>query len=502
MNAPHAKAGVVTYNHYIDGAYVAPAAGAWFDSLDPYSGAIWARIARGTAEDVERAAKVAKRALESGPWPSMTPSARGKLMRRLGDLVAANAERLAEIEVRDNGKLMSEMLAQLRYHPEWWYYYGGLADKIEGTVVPLDKADHFAFTTNEPVGVVGAITAWNSPLLFIAWKCAPALAAGCTVVVKPSEFTSASTLEFAALTKEAGFPDGVFNVVAGFGHEAGKALVEHPDVAKISFTGSDRTGAAIYEAAARSLKRVSLELGGKSPNIVFADADLDAAAAGAVSGIFAATGQTCVAGSRLLVQNSVREAFTEKLLTIARSARIGDPRDPATNIGPVTTPPQYAKVLEYISIAEAEGARRLLGGRPATGPGITGGQFVEPTIFTDVRNDMRIAQEEVFGPVLSIIGFSDEADAVRIGNDVVYGLAAGVWTKDIARAHRMAKALKAGVVWINTYRAISYMMPFGGIKRSGLGRENGMEAIREFLSTKSVWINTSDAPAANPFVMR
>jgi aldehyde dehydrogenase (NAD+) len=401
-----------------------------------------------------------------------------------------------------NDDALGPGLGQMRYHPEWWYYFAGLADKVEGAVVPIDKPDMFAFTTHEPVGVVGALTAWNSPLLFIAWKCAPALAAGCSVVVKPSEFTSASTLEYAALTKEAGIPDGVFNVVAGFGQEAGAALVEHKDVAKITFTGSDATGARIYAAAAKGIKRVSLELGGKSPNIVFADADLDAAVAGAVSGIFAATGQTCVAGSRLLVQNAIRDEFSERLVEMARTAKIGDPMQPDTNIGPVTTAPQYQKILDYIGVAKGEGAQCLFGGGPAEGEGLTGGQFVQPTIFTNVTNEMRIAQEEVFGPVLSIIGFEDEAEAVEIGNDVIYGLAAGVWTKDIARAIRMSKELKAGTVWVNTYRAVSYMMPFGGVKHSGLGRESGVEAIREYLETKSVWISTSDAAPGNPFVLR
>ena len=488
----------VVYRHFIDGDYVDPAGGAWLDSVDPYRGAVWARVPRGSAEDVDLAVAAAKRAMTEGPWATMSPSARGKVMRRIGDLVAENAERLAEIEVRDNGKLKTEMLGQLRYHPEWWYYFAGLADKMEGGVVPIDKPDHFAFTTHEPVGVVGALTAWNSPLLFIAWKCAPALAAGCSVVVKPSEFTSASTLEFAALTREAGLPDGVFNVVSGLGQEAGAALVEHPDVAKITFTGSDATGKMIYQAAAATMKRVSLELGGKSPNIVFADANLDAAAAGAVSGIFAATGQTCIAGSRLLVQNSIKDEMTERLVALAKTAKIGDPMLPETNIGPVTTPPQYRKILDYIEIAKGEGARLVFGG----GPSDAGPQFVQPTIFTDVSNDMRIAQEEVFGPVLSIIGFDDEEEAIRLGNDVIYGLAAGVWTQNIGRAHRMVKALKAGTVWVNTYRAISYMMPFGGMKHSGLGRESGIEAIKEYLETKSVWINTSDAAPGNPFVMR
>ena len=491
-----------TYKHFINGAYVDPAKCEWLESENPYTGEVWAQVPRGTKEDVDRAVAAAKAAMTTGPFASMTASERGKMMRKLGDLVVEHGPRLAEIEVRDNGKLLAEMGAQLKYHPESWYYYAGLADKIEGAVVPIDKPGHLAFTTHEPIGVVGSLTAWNSPLMFVAWKAAPAIAAGCSIVIKPSEFTSASALEFAALTVEAGFPPGVFNVVAGYGQEAGAALVEHPDVAKITFTGADTTGARIYSAAALQMKRVSLELGGKSPNIVFDDANLDAAAAGAVSGIFAATGQTCIAGSRLLVQNSIKEQFVEKLLGIAKSAKIGDPMEADTNIGPVTTPPQYQKIMDYIDVAQEGGATLLHGGKPATGPGVKGTRFVEPTIFTDVTNDMRIAQEEIFGPVLSIIGFDDEEEAVRIGNDVIYGLAAGVWTQNIGRAVRMSKALKAGTVWVNTYRAISYMMPFGGMKKSGIGRENGMEAIQEFLETKSVWINTSEDAPANPFVMR
>jgi aldehyde dehydrogenase (NAD+) len=493
---------VKTYQLWIDGKPEDPAKGQWIDTVDPYTGEPWAKIPRGTAGDSARAVEAAKRALDDGPWSRMTATERGKVMRRIGDLIVQHAGQLAATETRDNGKVFTEMQGQLKTIPEYWYYYGGLADKIEGAVMPVEKADVFAFTTHEPVGVVAALTAWNSPLQFLSLKCAPALAAGCTVVVKPSEFASASSLEFAALTKEAGLPDGVFNVVTGYGNEVGAALVEHDDVAKISFTGSDITGKRIYETAAGGMKRVSMELGGKSPNIVFEDADLDAAAVGVVSGIFGAAGQMCIAGSRLLVQNSIKESFTERLLALARGVRLGDPMQPETNVGPVATPPQYAKVLDYIEIARRDGARCILGGKPASGPGLTGGQFVEPTIFTDVTNDMRIAQEEVFGPVLSIIGFDDEQHAVTLANSVIYGLVAGVWTGNIGRAMRMTRALKAGTVWVNTYRAYSFMMPFGGMKMSGIGRENGIEAVHEFLETKSVFLSTSDKPPANPFVQR
>ena len=337
--------------------------------------------------------------------------------------------------------------------------------------------------------------------MLASWKIAPALAAGCTVVIKPSEFTSASTLEFAELFEEAGFPAGVFNIVTGFGNEVGSPLVEHPLVRKISFTGSDVTGRRINEQAARDFKHTAMELGGKSPNIVFEDADVDQAVFGAVSGIFSATGQTCIAGSRLLVQDSIYDQVVEKLLAVARTARMGDPMDIGTQVGPVTTPPQYKKVLEYIQLAKQDGAKLLLGGRAADRPECGRGWFVEPTIFGDVKNSMRIAQEEVFGPVLSIIRFRDEAEAVAIGNDVRFGLAAAVWTRDIARALRMSEKLQAGTVWVNTYRTISFMAPFGGYKDSGLGRENGIDAIREYLQVKSVWIN-SGAVSQNPFAMR
>lgn len=489
------------YSLRINGQARAPQSGAWFETQNPYTGESWAEIPRGNAHDVDTAVQAAHRALTSGPWADMSPTQRGALMRKLGDLIARDASKLAATEVRDNGKLLVEMLGQLTYIPQWFYYYGGLADKVQGSTLPLDKKGYFAFTRHEPVGVIAAITPWNSPLLLLTWKVAAALAAGCTIVVKPSEFTSASTLEFAELFDEAGFPAGVFNVVTGFGHEVGTPLVEHPLVAKISFTGSDATGRVINEKAGRLLKHTAMELGGKSPNIVFDDADIEQAVFGAISGIFAATGQTCIAGSRLLVQDSIHDAFVEKLLQVARSARMGNPMDPDTQVGPVTTPPQYSKVLEYIEIARSEGATAVLGGAKGDGPECGRGWFVQPTIFTGVTNEMRIAQEEVFGPVLSVIRFKDEEDALRIANDVRFGLAAAVWTKDIGRAIRMSERLQAGTVWVNTYRAVSFMAPFGGYKDSGLGRENGIDAVREYLQTKSVWIN-SGAVTSNPFVLR
>jgi aldehyde dehydrogenase (NAD+) len=429
------------------------------------------------------------------------PSQRGALLRKLADLIAAHAPALAEIEVRDNGKLLAEMAGQTAYMSQWFHYYAGLADKIEGSVIPVDKPAMFNYTRHEPIGVVVAIVPWNSPLLLAAWKMAPALAAGNTIVIKPSEYTSASALEFMKLIEQAGFPAGVVNVVTGFGAEVGVPLVEHPLVAKVAFTGSDATGQKIYEAAARGLKRVTMELGGKSPNIVFEDADLNNAVNGVISGILAATGQTCVAGSRLLVQQSIHDRFLEKLVAVFRDARMGDPMSPETQIGPIANKPQLEKILRYVEIAQGEGAAVAVGGSRASRPECGDGWFVEPTIVQGVRNTMRIAQEEVFGPVMAVIPFKDEEEAVALANDVAYGLAAGVWTQSIRRGLTMGERLQAGTVWINTYRTNSYMSPFGGYKRSGFGREGGQEMIYEYLQTKSVWISTS-ADVPNPFVQR
>jgi aldehyde dehydrogenase (NAD+) len=492
---------LVKYQTHIAGRWADSASGQYFETDNPYTGQPWALIPRCGPDDVDRAVQAAHKAFTSGEWPALTPSRRGALLRRLGDLVVAHAPALAEIEVRDNGKLMAEVSPVIAYMAQWFHYYGGLADKIEGSVIPTDKDDIFNFTRYEPLGVVAAIVPWNSPLFLMTWKLAPALAAGNTVVIKPSEFTSASLLEFMKLVDRAGIPPGVVNVVTGFGPEVGMPLVEHRLVAKVAFTGSDSTGQRVYEAAARGLKRVSLELGGKSPNIVFGDAQIENAVKGVVSGIFAATGQTCVAGSRLLVQESIHDQFVERLLALARTAKMGDPMNPATQVGPITNRPQLEKVLKYIDVARSEGAATMLGGRRASAPECGDGWFVEPTIFGGVNNRMRIAQEEVFGPVLAVIPFKDDDDAIALGNDVVYGLAAGVWTQNMRRALRMAERLQAGTVWINTYRAVSYLSPFGGYKRSGIGRESGHEMIKEYLQVKSVWISTAEE-LPNPFLQR
>jgi (Z)-2-((N-methylformamido)methylene)-5-hydroxybutyrolactone dehydrogenase len=492
---------LVRFHNVVNGQPRTSASGRWLTSANPFTGEEWAEIPHCGVDDVNAAIEAAHRAHTRGPWAALNATARGKLLWRLGDLIARDAEKLAAIEVRDNGKLIVEMRGQLQYIPDWFHYFAGLADKIEGGVLPTDKPNMFTYTKREPLGVVVAITPWNSPLLLLTWKMAPALAAGNTMVIKPSEFTSCSTLALMELVKEAGFPDGVVNTVTGFGSEIGAALVEHPEVAKVAFTGGDATGAAVYAAAAKGIKHVTLELGGKSPNIIFADANLDDAVKGAISGIFAASGQTCIAGSRLLVQRSVCEEVSARVVAFARSARLGDPMQQGTQVGPITTQPQREKVLNYIEVARGEGARCLLGGGTPSSPELARGWFVEPTIFGDVSNAMRIAREEVFGPVLSIIPFEDDDEAVEIANDSIYGLASGVWTSNLRRAFCMADRIRAGTVWVNTYRAVSFMAPFGGYKQSGIGRENGQAAIDEYLQTKCVWINLAEG-VPEPFVLR
>ncbi len=483
------------YQLYIGGRFVKPQSRKWFPTINPYTQKEWACIPRAEEGDVVAAVQAASSAFLDPSWAGITAAARGALLYKFADAIAAHGDYLAEIETRDNGKLYSEMKAQLAYIPHIFRYYAGLADKVTGDVVPLDRPDGFAYTRKEPLGVIAAITPWNSPLLLATFKLAPALAAGNTIVLKPSEHASASTLEFAKVFSEAGFPEGVLNVITGFGHEIGGALVGHDDVAKIAFTGGEAGGRAVAQTAGGKAKGVLLELGGKSPNIVFDDADLENAVNGVIAGIFAASGQTCIAGSRLLVHQSIYDEFLSKLVERAGTARMGDPMDPQTQVGPVTTLDQHKKILDCIAAAKAEGARCVLGGEAGEG------QFVQPTIFTDVSPDMRIAQDEVFGPVLCVIPFSAEEEAIVIANGTNYGLAAGIWTQNLARAHRVEKLLRAGTVWVNTYRAFSVQLPFGGFKQSGLGRENGRAAMDEFMENKSVWINL--APKfPNPFIMQ
>lgn len=488
------------YQLFINGRWCNPSTQEWIDSMNPFTNQAWAKIPRSGKTDVDEACAAANRAFLQ--WSKMHPNARGALLRKLADRLTQAADFLAEIEVKDNGKIIAEMSAQMNYLPNYFYYYSGLADTIMGNTITVDKPGHVAFTEYEPLGVVVTITAWNSPLMQVAWKIAPALAAGNTVVIKPSEFTSASAFEFAKIVEEVGFPPGVINVVSGYGSEIGHALITNPHVAKISFTGGTSTGAAIYSEAAKYLKKVTLELGGKSPNIVFADVSINNAVKGVISGIFAASGQTCIAGSRLLVQDSIHDELVAKLIDFAGSTQIGNPMNRTTQIGPVTTPQQYEKILSYIEIAKQEGAKCVLGGKSALGKNCENSPwFIEPTIFTQVDNKMKIAQEEVFGPVLSVIKFKDVEEAISIANDIPFGLAAGIWTQDINKALTLPRQIKAGTIWVNTYRAVSYLVPFGGYKQSGLGRENGVNALYDYLQVKSTFISTEET-MQNPFVLK
>ena len=487
------------FDNHIAGERVPPLAGKRFTSMNPTTGKVWGEFAESSREDVDRAVRAAQAAF-AGPWSKLSPTRRGRLLMAWGDRIAEHAETIAAMETQQNGKLIAEMRAQARVVKDFLYYFGGLADKVEGRVIPLDRQSVLNYTLREPLGVVGVIVPWNSPTFLTIMNVSPALAAGNTIVIKPSEVTSASAFELARLAEDAGIPPGVINVVTG-GRAAGEALVEHEGVAKISFTGSEGGGKAIAAKAGSRLAGCTLELGGKSPNIVFGDANLDQAEAGVLAGIFAAAGQTCVAGSRALVHESVYDELMRRLVERAKKIKLGDPLRDDTQMGPVATKAQLAKDEEMVQRALAEGAELLCGGERAKLSGFEDGLFYKPTILHRAAPESHIMREEVFGPVLALTPFRDDEEALRIANATRFGLAAGVWTRDVKRAHSMARRLQAGTVWINTYRALTFNSPFGGYKMSGLGRANGMEAIDQYLQTKSVWCELGDE-VQDPFVLR
>ena len=488
-----------SYQLFIDGRWRDSSQQRSFGTINPFTREVWANIPDASDADVDEAIAAARRAFDT-VWSKTNGLQRAVLINRLADLLEGAAGRMATLETTDNGKVIRETKPQMLFAARQYRFFAGYADKLFGSVIPLDQAEVFDYAVRVPVGVAVLVTAWNSPMGLLSNKLAPALAAGCCVVIKPSEHASATTLEFCKLVEQAGFPPGVVNVVTG-GAQVGTRLTGAPGLGRVSFTGSVEVGRRVAMAAGQNLTPVTLELGGKSPNIIFEDADLKRAVVGALAGIFGATGQTCIAGSRLLVQRSIYSEVVATLAERAKAIKLGNPLDEATEMGTVATEAQFERVLAFAADAKAEGARLVTGGAAAVGEHLGKGLFVQPTIFDEVSNSMRLAREEVFGPVLAVIPFDDEEEAIRIANDTRFGLAAGVWTRDVGRVHRMVRAIQSGVVWVNTYRAVAVQAPFGGTKESGFGRERGEAALDEFTAMKNVMIDFS-TDVRDPFAIR
>ena len=488
------------YQMYINGEWVAAQSGKTFESINPSDGKPWAVVPEADEVDVDTAVKAAHRAFTEGPWSTMTATERGKLLRRLGDVLAEHSESLGHCETVDTGKLFKETRWQARYISDYFYYYAGLADKVSGETLPIDKPNMWTMTIREPLGVVAAVVPWNSHLFLVAVKIGPALAAGNTVVLKASEHASAPMLEFAKVFEEAGFPPGVFNVISGLGEPCGRALTSHPLVDRISFTGGPETARHVVRNSAENFAQVSLELGGKSPVVIFDDADLESATNGVLLSIFSASGQSCVAGSRLLLHESIHDEVLARVAEKASKIRIGDPLDENSQMGPLATQAQLDNIDSTVADAKANGATLIHGGQQPAGMG--DGWYYEPTVVACPDQQIGIVQRELFGPVVSALRFTDEAHALQLANDCRFGLAAGIFTADIGRALRITKGIRSGIVWVNTYRMVSPLAPFGGYKDSGYGRESGLEAIYDYTRPKTVWLNTSPDPIADPFVMQ